>query len=75
MSSLDTKWRILASCPNSQYIGTLVGSNVDVSRRTQRCVGSVFLDYLYLSSNADIVCERVKNLDLFSIRVKELLSL
>ena len=24
VSSLDTKWRILASCPNSQYIGTLV---------------------------------------------------
>ena len=23
VSSLDTKWRILASCPNSQYIGTL----------------------------------------------------
>ena len=22
VSSLDTKWRILASCPNSQYIGT-----------------------------------------------------
>ena len=25
VSSLDTKWRILASCPNSQYIGTLLG--------------------------------------------------
>ena len=24
VSSLDTKWRILASCPNSQYLGTLV---------------------------------------------------
>ena len=23
VSNLDTKWRILASCPNSQYIGTL----------------------------------------------------
>ena len=23
VSSLDTKWRILASCPNSHYIGTL----------------------------------------------------
>ena len=23
VSSLDTKWRILASCPNSQYVGTL----------------------------------------------------
>ena len=29
VSSLDTKWRILASCPNSQYIGTL---GVRVSR-------------------------------------------
>ena len=24
VSSLDTKWRILVSCPNSQYIGTLI---------------------------------------------------
>ena len=24
VSSLDTKWRILASCPDSQYIGTLL---------------------------------------------------
>ena len=29
VSSLDTKWRILASCPNSQYrpIGTLIANS------------------------------------------------
>ena len=32
VSSLDTKWRILASCPNSQYIGTLVRSLVRSSK-------------------------------------------
>ena len=30
VSSLDTKWRILASCPNSQYIGTLGWSRVSI---------------------------------------------
>ena len=27
--SLDTKWRILASCPNSQYLGTLGAREVE----------------------------------------------
>ena len=39
VSSLDTKWRILASCPNSQYIGTLYCIDVTAqSLLTLKCM-------------------------------------
>ena len=44
VSSLDTKWRILASCPNSQYIGTLNKNkrHCPLLKKQKLCISTAF---------------------------------